>query len=48
MKTYNPSHPGEVLQGLWLEPMAISISRATQALGVSRKTLSKIFKAVVR
>jgi len=39
---YNPPHPGEVLQGLWLDPMGISITDAAKALGVSRKTLSKI------
>lgn len=42
MQMHNPPHPGEILQGLWLEPMGISITEAAQALGVSRKTLSKI------
>src|SRR3972149_1121293 len=42
MKMHNPPHPGEILQGLWLDPMGISITEAAQALGVSRKTLSKI------
>jgi len=42
MQMYNPPHPGEVLQGLWLDPMGISITDAAKALGVSRKTLSKI------
>ncbi len=42
MQMHNPPHPGEVLQGLWLDPMGISITEAAQALGVSRKTLSKI------
>lgn len=42
MRMYNPPHPGEILHGLWLEPMGISISRAAKALGVSRKTLSKL------
>lgn len=28
--------------GLWLEPMGLSITDAAEALGVSRKTLSKI------
>jgi len=39
---YNPPHPGEVIKGLWLEPMNITITEASKALGVSRKTLSKI------
>ena len=42
MQMHNPPHPGEVLQGLWLDPMGISITEAAQALGISRKTLSKI------
>ena len=42
MKMYNPPHPGEVIKGLWLEPMNITITEASKALGVSRKTLSKI------
>lgn len=42
MKMYNPPHPGEIIKGLWLDPMDISITDASEALGVSRKTLSKI------
>ncbi len=42
MKMYNPPHPGEVIKGLWLDPMGISITVAAKALGISRKTLSKI------
>ena len=42
MQMHNPPHPGEILQGLWLDPMGISVSDAARALGVSRKTLSKI------
>ena len=42
MKMYNPPHPGEVLQGLWLEPMDVTVTRAAEALGISRQSLSKI------
>lgn len=42
MKMYNPPHPGEIIKGLWLEPMDVSITEAAQAMGISRKTLSKI------
>ncbi len=42
MQMYNPPHPGEILKGLWLGPMDVSITKAASALGVSRKTLSKI------
>ncbi|MFN8440103.1 MAG: HigA family addiction module antitoxin [Caldilineaceae bacterium] len=41
-KMYNPPHPGEIIKGLWLDPMGASITDAAHALGVSRKTLSKI------
>jgi addiction module HigA family antidote len=39
---HNPPHPGEVLKELCLEPLGISVTRAAEALGVSRKTLSAI------
>ena len=42
MQMHNPPHPGEIIRGLWLEPMGISVTEAAEALGVSRKTLSKI------
>lgn len=42
MRMHNPSHPGEVLKGLCLEPLGLSVTEAAQALGVSRKTLSSI------
>jgi len=42
MRMHNPPHPGEVLKELCLEPLGISVTRAAEALGVSRKTLSAI------
>jgi addiction module HigA family antidote len=42
MKMHNPPHPGEILRGLCLEPLGLSVTEAAQALGVSRKTLSSI------
>jgi antitoxin HigA-1 len=42
MKMHNPPHPGEIFLGLWLNPMGLSVTKAANALGVSRKTLSKI------
>jgi addiction module HigA family antidote len=41
-KMNNPPHPGEVLRGLCLEPLDLSVTQAARALGVSRKTLSSI------
>ncbi|MBP7960638.1 MAG: HigA family addiction module antidote protein [Caldilineaceae bacterium] len=42
MNMYNPPHPGDVIKGLWLDPMGASITDAAEALGISRNTLSKI------
>jgi addiction module HigA family antidote len=42
MRMYNPLHPGEILSGLWLHPMGLSVTQAAVAFGDSRKTLSKI------
>lgn len=42
MQMYNPPHPGEILKELCLEPLGLTITRAAEALGVSRKTLSAI------
>ena len=42
MKMYNPPHPGEIIKGLWLDPMGATITDAAEAMGVSRKTLSKV------
>ena len=42
MKMHHPPHPGEVLRELCLEPLGLSVTRAAEALGVSRKTLSAI------
>ena len=42
MRMHNPPHPGEILRSLCLEPLGLSVTRAAEALGVSRKTLSAI------
>ena len=42
MQMHNPPHPGEVLRELCLEPLGISVTKAAEALDVSRKTLSAI------
>lgn len=39
---HNPPHPGEVIRGLCLEPLGLSVTDAAEGLGVSRKTLSAI------
>jgi addiction module HigA family antidote len=42
MQMYDPPHPGEILRELCLEPLGITVTKAAEALGVSRKTLSAI------
>ncbi len=42
MRMHNPPHPGEVIKVLCLEPLGLTVTRAAEALGVSRKTLSAI------
>jgi len=42
MRMHNPPHPGEILKSLCLDPLGLSVTRAAQALGVSRKTLSAV------
>lgn len=41
-KMFNPPHPGEILSGMWIELMGLSITAVAQRLRVSRKTLSEI------
>jgi len=42
MRMHNPPHPGEIIKGLCLEPLGLTVTEAATALGVSRKTLSAI------
>ena len=35
MRMHNPPHPGEILNGLWLQPMGLSVTQAAGALGVA-------------
>ena len=42
MRMHNPPHPGEILRDFCIEPLELSVTRAAEALGVSRKTLSAI------
>ena len=37
-----PPHPGEVLKGLYLDPLEVSVTDAAEKLGVARKTLSQL------
>lgn len=37
-----PSHPGVVLENLYMEPLGLTVTQLAKVLGVSRKTISKI------
>ena len=42
MSMYNPSHPGEILKELVIEPLELTITDVARHLNISRKTLSKV------
>ena len=37
-----PAHPGGILKRLYLEPLKLQVGELAEALGVSRKTVSKV------
>lgn len=41
-RTRPPAHPGAILSRHYLEPLGLSITEVADALGVARKTMSKI------
>jgi addiction module HigA family antidote len=41
-RALEPSHPGEILKGLYLEPLGLTQEVAAKNLGVTRKTLSML------
>jgi len=40
MAMKNPPHPGEIIRDLCINPLGLSVTKAAEALGVTRKTLS--------
>jgi len=45
MSMFNPAHPGEIIKGLVIEPLGLTITDVASHLDVSRKTLSKVLNA---
>lgn len=41
-RALEPSHPGEILRGLYLEPLNLTQEEAAISLGVTRKTFSML------
>ena len=42
MRMYNPPHPGEIIREFCVEPLNLTVTRAAEALGITRKTLSTL------
>ena len=42
MGMFNPPHPGEIIRDLCIEALDLSVTDASKALGVTRKTLSAL------
>jgi len=38
----NPPHPGEIIKEICIEPLGLTVIRAAEALGVTRKTFSML------
>ena len=39
---FNPPHPGEMIREMCLAPLGLSVTKAAESLGVSRKALSEV------
>lgn len=42
MPMKNPAHPGRVIRGACLEPLALSVTAGAELLGVSRQALNNV------
>ena len=42
MVMYDPPHPGETIREFCVDPLRLTVTKAAEALGVSRKTLSAL------
>ena len=42
MDMFNPPHPGEIIRDICIEPLDLTVTDASKALGVTRKTLSSL------
>ncbi len=40
MAMKNPPHPGEIIRDLYIKPLGLTVTKAAEGLGVTRKTLS--------
>ncbi|MCP4683152.1 MAG: HigA family addiction module antidote protein [Desulfobacterales bacterium] len=42
MSMHNPPHPGEIIKEFCIEPLNLTVTKAAESLGVTRKTLSML------
>jgi addiction module HigA family antidote len=42
MGMHSPPHPGEIIREICIEPLDLTVTEASEALGVTRKTLSAL------
>ena len=42
MGMHNPPHPGEIIKEICIEPLGLTVTKAAEALGVTRKTFSML------
>ncbi len=42
MGMHNPPHPGEIIKKFCVEPLGLSVTKAAESLGVTRKTFSML------
>jgi addiction module HigA family antidote len=42
MTMKEPAHPGEVIRELCLDPLGLTVTKAAEVLGVTRKALSEL------
>lgn len=47
MTMHKPPHPGIIIKELCLDPLGLTVTRAAEALGVTRKNLSQIINGKV-
>jgi addiction module HigA family antidote len=38
----NPPHPGEIIKEMCVEPLGLTVTKAAESLGVTRKTFSML------
>lgn len=47
MLMHNPSHPGEVIQGLFIEPSNLTLTDVAKALNVSPSNFSRLINGKI-